>query len=997
MAAVTQVIPNLLGGVSQQPDPVKLPGQVRDAINVYLDPTFGCRKRPGTKFIAKLANDVPVDAKWFSIFRDNSERYVVTCYNSGGSFVTRVWDAATGDEKTVTIDPEATAYFAGTSMSRLSTVTIGDYTLIANPNRVVSMSGGNPVPEEAAYVSIDQLGYNTTYAIHLDRDGSSGPVKQYRATGIRVSPGSYIVNDGGICSGQSAQSHTVSSGGKTGLTFRLTNQCAAFLDSQPVTIPTEVYIYSKATSQSERHTETFNNSDGYITVEFIPGSYTDSDSGGVTWEWYGHVQGGSGIRSGARFTSSKGVAFEVTAHREETSNSYKSRYTSSVLLQNGGVGWRVGDTVSVSQGGTVFTITVTSEAYEYVYASDGSAVYTTPVDTTGGNISMGTATAQLAAAVNAISPYVADTIGNVIRIRRTDDRSFNVNVKGGSLGTAMTVVKGTTPNVAKLPDQCWEGATIKVRNTESAAADDYYVTFEADSPGIPGKGLWVETVKPGIVTHLNPVTMPFALIRQADGDFTLGPLTESSALNGWAGREVGDEVSNPDPSFVGSGINHLLFYNNRLGFLSGESLILSQPGDYFNFFVTSALTVSDADPIDVIVASNKPSKLRSSVVTPRGLVLFSDSAQFLISTQDSKFSAQTIEIKQMSAYPFTGNAAPRNCGVSLFFVVESDTYSKVLEMSVDSLGDRPAIADDTRIIPQYIPTGLTWLTTSSANDMVLLGNGSSEVYVFKFFNQGEERKIAGWAKWRMPGGVVLLEDDVDTIYTVYRSGSDSILTSLELLDSPSESGIDLRFSSFVPRLDNYLIGSTLTTSPLPGGEVKVYFPDGAYVPGLTPALIVLEGDDVGTFVQPEVQQDGGGYYIVVDETLVSVDYILGLGFSMEVKLPSFYTSVDSKADTVFPPVIENVYLSLFYSGRYVARLERLGYDPTETEFSVGFADKYRANSALAIEYATLNVPVFCRGDQALLSITADDPVPSAITSYTWQGHYNNRGIQYLQR
>ena len=51
MAAIEQTIPNLLGGVSQQPDPVKLAGQVRVADNVYLDPTFGCMKRPPTEYV----------------------------------------------------------------------------------------------------------------------------------------------------------------------------------------------------------------------------------------------------------------------------------------------------------------------------------------------------------------------------------------------------------------------------------------------------------------------------------------------------------------------------------------------------------------------------------------------------------------------------------------------------------------------------------------------------------------------------------------------------------------------------------------------------------------------------------------------------------------------------------------------------------------------------------------------------------------------------------
>ena len=55
MAAISQQIPNLLGGVSQQADPLKLAGQVKESINAYLDPTFGCRKRPPLQYIKKLS------------------------------------------------------------------------------------------------------------------------------------------------------------------------------------------------------------------------------------------------------------------------------------------------------------------------------------------------------------------------------------------------------------------------------------------------------------------------------------------------------------------------------------------------------------------------------------------------------------------------------------------------------------------------------------------------------------------------------------------------------------------------------------------------------------------------------------------------------------------------------------------------------------------------------------------------------------------------------
>ena len=46
MAAINQRIPNFLGGVSQQPDTIKFPGQVRVCDNAVPDVTFGLMKRP---------------------------------------------------------------------------------------------------------------------------------------------------------------------------------------------------------------------------------------------------------------------------------------------------------------------------------------------------------------------------------------------------------------------------------------------------------------------------------------------------------------------------------------------------------------------------------------------------------------------------------------------------------------------------------------------------------------------------------------------------------------------------------------------------------------------------------------------------------------------------------------------------------------------------------------------------------------------------------------
>jgi hypothetical protein len=50
MVAVTQLVPDFLGGVSKQTDDKKKQGQVRDVLNGYPDPTFGMLKRNGMRF-----------------------------------------------------------------------------------------------------------------------------------------------------------------------------------------------------------------------------------------------------------------------------------------------------------------------------------------------------------------------------------------------------------------------------------------------------------------------------------------------------------------------------------------------------------------------------------------------------------------------------------------------------------------------------------------------------------------------------------------------------------------------------------------------------------------------------------------------------------------------------------------------------------------------------------------------------------------------------------
>ena len=69
---------------------------------------------------------------------------------------------------------------------------------------------------------------------------------------------------------------------------------------------------------------------------------------------------------------------------------------------------------------------------------------------------------------------------------------------------------------------------------------------------------------------IDPSTLPHGLLQIAQGEWAVGPLSYSD-------RKVGNDQTNPFPSFVGLTIKSVFAYMNRIGFLAGSNVIMSQP------------------------------------------------------------------------------------------------------------------------------------------------------------------------------------------------------------------------------------------------------------------------------------------------------------------------------------------------------------------------------------------------------------------------------------
>ena len=178
MAAVTQRIPNFLGGVSKQPDDKKTPGQVKEAINSYPDPTFGLSKRPGTKWLGNLsstANEFQ-NGRWFYINRDETEKYIGVFYGAN----IKIWNV-NNPTATVTVTNSGSSYLtygASNAKDSLQVLTVQDTTIVVNKQKTVTTQAAPSFTAKArATLRLFSAEYGAEYSVTINGSTQSFTTK----------------------------------------------------------------------------------------------------------------------------------------------------------------------------------------------------------------------------------------------------------------------------------------------------------------------------------------------------------------------------------------------------------------------------------------------------------------------------------------------------------------------------------------------------------------------------------------------------------------------------------------------------------------------------------------------------------------------------------------------------------------------------------------------------------------------------------------------------
>ena len=917
MASITQTIPSYALGISQQSDEAKLPGQVRDAVNVVPDLVEGLYKRPGAKYVTTATNLNAV-AKWFGYFRDDDEGSYIGRVNRLGNV--RVWNAKTGAEMTVTGTSNPHTYLTHTKDSDISFQTIGDTTFICNSDvnnsqtatkmKLTDIAPSKPNPY-SVYVELKSVSPKRSYALNLVSDASTAT--RHTATSVRLaSPFDTESNQGCIYTGTKVHIDPT-----TGIAVRV------IVTGQP-------YVSGFDTNPADRP-------------------------------------------------------------------QYSCQYTSTVeLLHGGSYDNSVGPLAGSSNA--AFTVSIKNQSYSIFVTSEVTAnepgnmgrIRPVPVDLeSNANLSPAAILQSIADELTPLG-FGYKFIGNGIYITHPTS-PFNVEALDGDL---FNIVRDTVNTVADLPTVCKHGYIVNVINSEDTVTDDYYLKFVGEN-NIDGEGHWEECPKPGQKIKIDETRMPYVLKRVSSTAFSLGPYD-------WADKEVGDENTNRNPSFMSlldtSGnitearrITKVLFHRNRLVMLSGSNICLSQPDDLGNFWNKTALTFSGKDRIDLSVTKTTPAALTEGIEMNTGLVLFSQGAQFLFTTDSDILNPETAKVYALSTFNYDPNTNPISLGTTLGFVDVNGAHTRFYEMTDIRRDGEPIVIDQSKVAPRLLAQGIDMIAASRENSHLFFGKkGTDIVYGFKYFNAGDKRLQGSWFRWKFPTGILFHYVENNRYYLVFDDGTisfiplnDSIQHTPNIVNADDE--------DYNIHLDNHSVVAAGSLTYNSSTNKTTFSYPSRLTAGRTAALVTDTNNNRGRYQIVEGSPGGTGS-LTGDWTDSSI--LIGDLYQMKVDFPTIYPTSSKGdrvvADTKASVTIQRINLNFGDVGEFKTTLSRKGKPDYTDIHESSILDGYLANRAPYVEESIRTIPVYERNTNVDVTLISDHPSPATLQSMSWEGDYNPR-------
>lgn len=753
---VARTLDSVVNGVSQQPPTIRLPSQCEEQLNLHSKVAVGATRRPPSELISTL-HTAALPTKGYKSHirsRDADTTHLVLIEDGD----VRVWNVGTGIEAIVSGKPLEYCYSALTGTKTEYNDEIGDAT-------------ASDVPALPAA--------NVTSGIYL---GS-----EYQFDELVVTVGTAGV-------GTYALTWEYSVDGNTWAALTATDGTDDFKN-----VGTSTITFTKPTNFGRNNPL---NQNGYwIRALFASGvidtppllsqvrvgfsTYLTVDSGTAT------ADAAFGITSVAdySFIVNKDVTCamipEYTAYGV---NGFLINFTESTVTSKwrhklGTVDEELTVDFGVSPGGQPQECADQLEFQYYTAARFGNEWLSTDE----GNI---VTVAQVVPTTN-LPPYFVGGQSDPYAAGTNCMREIGVPTCGWSDST-YSFVGLQTQKFSDLPSRAEDLWRTEITGTDGDSTNNYWVEFRTL------ENAWVETVGPHQMDDMDVMTLPYLLQQLGEGTGA-GGADEFEMRNApWAPRLKGTDITAPEPAFIGETISDIVFHKNRLGLTSGESLTLSETGQYYNFFPTTVTALIESDPITTTGTNNRIATIDFAMPFNEKLYMFSESGglQNVLRASGNALSGLTAanaEVVEVSAYPVSNKAHPVSIGKSIFYAVDRSVSSSIYEFVADQ--DVVDSIEITSHIPTYLPANLIKLAACPTENLLvcLSSSDADSLYVNSWYYSGGQKVQNSWSRWDF--------DDSNTIQSVEFVDTDLYIVTkrtdglhLEKLDftSLADGGLDHR-------------------------------------------------------------------------------------------------------------------------------------------------------------------------------------------------------------
>ena len=778
MPLINTAVPNLIQGVSQQPDATRFDGQCEEQENALSSVAEGLKKRPNTRHVARLLQTaIDEDSFVHFINRDDNEKYVVIHTGSG----MEAWNIVSGvkcsmNGSTSTLTPPSYLE-TDTPRESLKALTVADNTFIVNKEINVSLSQSKtPVLEKKGFVYVAQGDYEKNYQINLG--GNIAGVEASTTAQFTISVESfYYYNNwhmfriSGVTLDNAGEGYPA--GTPTDLTVTInfgvlgntaSGTSYANISVQPVL---SITLEDDGTGNNTKRVSSVSITNAGIFGQHKPWITGYSFAGDYNASIDAVVQGDTLTGTTYSFNT-RGTRNDVSADAD-TSNIARSLFD---------------DTYAVPEFNTTPLST--------------HAIFTTDN--------------YLSAALEA----------NTIIIEHNETAGdFTLSTEDGLGGSGIKAVYKRIEALSDLPVEAPNNFIIEVVGDAELDQDNYWVKFTTHSGSDFGQGAWEETVAPNISEGLEQNTLPMT-IRSTN----LNTL-EVVALD-YKNRTAGDEETNPNPSLVGKSINDIVFFKNRLGFITDDSVVFSEAGEFFNFYRTTVSSLLDSAPIDITVSSTKVTNLKSATIFQENLMLFSDNVQFVMKGGDL-FTPKTVSISPTTNFSLDDSVSPTPLGSYVYFPFTRGSYTGLRELALSANTETYDAVEVTEHVPAYIPKDIIAMAGTTSEDVIALlsANEKDSLYIYNYFWNNNQKVLSAWSKFIFTGEIRGIEFIDSTLYAVITHNGET-----NLVEMPLESGLS-DDAGYVTHLDNRVAAtvtngsSTITLPYTPeDNSVEVYTTDG---------------------------------------------------------------------------------------------------------------------------------------------------------------------------